>query len=43
MGAPGVAQHPFYAQQEGAGGGSRRPSTGVLWPRGMRMSCRAAI
>jgi hypothetical protein len=34
MGAPGVAQHPFYAQQEGAGGGSRRPSTGVLWPRG---------
>lgn len=32
-GGPGVAQHPIYALQQGSGG-SRRPSSGVLWPRG---------
>jgi hypothetical protein len=38
LGAAGVRQHPFYAKQlqggGGIGGGSDRPSTGVLWPRG---------
>ncbi len=38
LGAPGVRQHPFYPKQlqggGGSGGGSGRPSTGVLWPRG---------
>ncbi len=34
-GLPGAQQHPFYATQlQGAGGGGRRPATGVLWPRG---------
>ncbi|MCP9841428.1 hypothetical protein KBY93_12405 [Synechococcus sp. J7-Johnson] len=34
MGGPGVLQHPIYSLQQGTGGGSQRPSTGVLWPRG---------
>ena len=38
LGAPGVRQHPLYAKQlqggGASGGGSTRPSTGVLWPRG---------
>lgn len=36
VGAPGVRQHPFYAKQlqgGSGGGGSGRPSDGVLWPR----------
>ncbi|WP_094556721.1 hypothetical protein [Synechococcus sp. 1G10] len=37
VGAAGVRQHPFYAKQlqgSSGGGGSGRPSSGVLWPRG---------
>jgi hypothetical protein len=37
MGLPGVEQHPLWKTQVGgSGGGSARPGSGILWPRGTR-------
>jgi hypothetical protein len=37
MGGPGVEQHPLWkTQADGGGGGSARPGSGILWPRGTR-------